>query len=79
MPCLHVNEVLEEVLSQESAIDVLKVDTEGAEIKTVAAIDPAFLPRIRRIYLEACPKRKLLGDPYVQRQYGSVCRLTRRV
>jgi hypothetical protein len=54
--CLEINEVLERVLDQAPAIDVLKLDTEGAEAATVGAIRPDLLARVRRIYLET-------GDP----------------
>ena len=52
VPCLNVNDVLEMVLAREAVVDVLKVDTEGAEVTTVAAIRDDLLARIRRIYLE---------------------------
>jgi FkbM family methyltransferase len=48
VPCLEINDVLE----REPSIDVLKVDTEGAEVATVAAIRPDLQARIRLIYLE---------------------------
>jgi FkbM family methyltransferase len=50
--CLDINEVLERVLDGEPRIDVLKLDTEGAEASTVRAIRPDLLARVRRIYLE---------------------------
>lgn len=50
--CVDVNSVLGEVLESEGTIDVLKLDTEGMEVATVAAIDPVHLRRIRTIYLE---------------------------
>jgi FkbM family methyltransferase len=50
--CLDVNDVLAEVLAREGTIDVLKLDTEGAEVATVAAIERAHLARIGTIYLE---------------------------
>lgn len=50
--CLHINEVLEEVLRTETAIDMLKIDTEGVEEATIAAIDPRYLARIRLIVYE---------------------------
>jgi FkbM family methyltransferase len=54
--CLEINDVLERVLDDAPAIDVLKLDTEGAEAATVRAIRPDLLARVRRIYLET-------GDP----------------
>ncbi|MCA1708075.1 MAG: FkbM family methyltransferase [Actinobacteria bacterium] len=50
--CVSINEVLEEVLGDEPTIDLLKIDTEGSEVATVAAIRPELLRRIRVIALE---------------------------
>lgn len=47
-----INEILERVLEDRSHIDVLKVDTEGLEHRTVAAIRPDLLSRIATIYFE---------------------------
>ena len=49
----HVNDVLDEVLGREPVIDILKLDTEGAEARTVEAIREELLPHIRTIYMEA--------------------------
>lgn len=51
--CQHINTVLAAVLEREDRIDLLKIDTEGAEMATVAAIDPAYRRRIGVIYMEA--------------------------
>ncbi len=47
-----IGEVLEEALVAEGTIDLLKIDTEGAERSTVAAIAPEHLARIRMIHYE---------------------------
>jgi FkbM family methyltransferase len=74
---VHINDVLDNVLSREGTIDILKIDTEGAEIKTVVAIESRLLRRIRCIYIEARPQLRLLPG-FRQSQYGSVCRLTKQ-
>ena len=76
--CLHINAVLESVLQEADSIDILKIDTEGAEVPTVEAIDESLARRIRRIYLEGKPGRPLHAAIFRQRQYGSVCQLTNR-
>jgi FkbM family methyltransferase len=76
--CLSINEVLETALKERNFIDVLKVDIEGAEVPTVAAIDPSLLARIGLICLEYRPDRLLHSEFFHQRQYGSVCRLIAR-
>jgi FkbM family methyltransferase len=50
--CRHVNEVLADVLRIEPLIDILKIDTEGQEVRTIEAIDNSLLRRIKRIYAE---------------------------
>lgn len=59
VPCQGVNELLQEILDTDGYIDVLKIDTEGAEWRTLKAIDPSFLPRIGRIFAE-------IGDKQVE-------------
>ena len=70
--CLDINEVLENILSKEQQIDILKLDIEGAELKTVAAIKQSFLKRIKHIYIEAEPKTALHSELFEGIQYGSV-------
>ncbi len=74
--CVHINSVLKRVLAENDHIDILKIDTEGVEIPTVAAIDRAYLPKIRKIYIEAEPTTKLHPEFFHQHQYGTVCQLT---
>ena len=53
----HIDEVLEDVLQREGFVDVLKLDTEGAEARTVEAIREDLLPHVGAIYLEAEHRR----------------------
>ncbi len=76
--CLHINDVLKNILEKEAFVDVLKIDTEGVEIQTVRAIIPEYLKRIKRIYMEATPKEKLHAALFDQRQYGTVCQMILR-
>ncbi len=48
----HIDEVLREVLEEESRIDVLKLDTEGVEARTLAAASPELLSRVNVIFAE---------------------------
>ena len=57
--CVEINEVLERVLAAHERIDVLKLDTEGAEVATVRAIRLEHLQRIATIYYEV-PRRESL-------------------
>ena len=75
--CLAVNDVLERALARTGTIDLVKIDTEGLELDTVRAMDPALLRRVRAIAVEAEPAGPVHPALFTQRQYGSVCRLTR--
>jgi FkbM family methyltransferase len=48
----HIDAVLEQVLAREPFVDVLKLDTEGAEARTLAALSPDLLSRVGTVYLE---------------------------
>lgn len=48
----HVNDVLDRALSKTGVIDLLKIDTEGSELATIRAIDPALRTRIRHMVIE---------------------------
>lgn len=50
--CLHINEVLETVLESSPRVDLLKVDTEGLENRTIASISPDLLNRVGVICFE---------------------------
>jgi FkbM family methyltransferase len=50
--CRAIRDVLDEVLAKEKAIDIVKIDTEGAELTTVAAIRRDQLERIGTLYFE---------------------------
>ncbi len=79
VPCVHINTVLEQVLDKEQRIDILKIDTEGAELDIVQAIRREYLERIQRIYFESPPQNRLYPDLFEQKQYGGVCQLIRRM
>ncbi len=50
--CRAISDVLDEVFERERPIDLLKIDTEGAELDTVRAIPERQLERIRTICFE---------------------------
>jgi FkbM family methyltransferase len=52
VPCLAINDVVEEVLDSVPAVDILKIDTEGTELGIVRALRPELLNRVRTVYLE---------------------------
>jgi FkbM family methyltransferase len=75
--CLSINDILETILAKEGSINILKVDSEGVEVRTVRTIKPQYVSQIACIYLEARPDEELHPATHRQEQYGEVCRLTR--
>jgi FkbM family methyltransferase len=51
--CRHINDVLEEALTERGQIDILKVDSEGHELRTIEAIDRSFWPYISCVNTDA--------------------------
>jgi FkbM family methyltransferase len=78
VPCLDINEVLDAVLEREPSIDILKIDTEGAEISTVGAIRDDLLDRIGVIYLETMERPVLHPGRFDARFSCDTLRLQRR-
>jgi FkbM family methyltransferase len=78
VPCLDVNSVLSRVLDEVERIDVLKVDTEGAELATARAIAPEHLDRIDTIYLELEHPEPVHPERYESTFANQTLALTRR-
>ena len=78
VPCVSIDSALETVLEREERIDVLKIDTEGVEIETVAAIRPDLLDRIHTIYFETTDRPALHGDRFERSFACDTCRLVNR-
>lgn len=76
VPALDINELLERVLRREPAIDLLKLDTEGLERATVAAIRPDLLEAIELIYFESNAPAPLHGDRFAHRFANETVRLS---
>jgi FkbM family methyltransferase len=70
-----IDQVLAGVLEREDRIDILKIDTEGAEIATIAAAAAELLERVGLVYLEAAPRGQIRPE-LAQRQRGEICVLT---
>jgi FkbM family methyltransferase len=75
--CIAINEILERVLSEHSEIDCLKIDVEGTERETLAAIVPEFWKRIRCVYAENCDSKEFLPENFRRSFRYNVERLQR--
>jgi FkbM family methyltransferase len=78
--CRHVNDVLREVLEREDQIDFIKIDTEGLENATLAAMDRELLAEVRGVCFETTvpfnpwPERFAMTTSHMP----GICRLSRR-
>lgn len=77
--CMHIDDVLRGALEDADRIDLLKIDTEGLETRTVAAIDPDLLERIDAIVFEttSVPPNPAPGS-FALSYAAYTARLTRR-
>jgi FkbM family methyltransferase len=75
----NVNSVLDEVVADEEVIDLLKIDTEGVEVRMLRTVRPDLLARIKLIYFECGrPAEPLHPRLFEQSRRGSRERLVRR-
>jgi len=73
--CVAIDDVLTRVLAETDGIDLLKIDTEGAEARTVRAIRPDLVRRVRRIYLECTAFEEFDPTLFRQSRRGQCIRL----
>ncbi len=76
--CRHVNSVLGDLLERERRIDFLKIDTEGIERETVAAIDRELLARIGAIVFETLEPLNPWPERFAMSFAAETCRLVAR-
>jgi FkbM family methyltransferase len=76
--CLHIDEVLNIVLEREGSIDMLKIDTEGLEARTVEAIDPDLLARVGVLCYETRRPVNPAPELFELRYATDTARLTNR-
>jgi FkbM family methyltransferase len=75
--CREINDLLNAVIANAGRIDILKVDTEGMEERTIRAIQPHVLLEIDLIYLESLvPLEPLHPDSMQQTARLATWRLT---
>jgi FkbM family methyltransferase len=76
--CRHINDVLSDVLELEGRIDFLKIDTEGLENATVAAIDRPMLGEVGAVCFETRSPLNPWPERFSMSFTGNVCRLSAR-
>jgi FkbM family methyltransferase len=76
--CRGIAEVVGEILAREDMIDLLKVDSEGAELETVSAIPTEQLARIRTICFETATPHNPDPKRFAMLFACETCRLDHR-
>ncbi|HEX3976530.1 MAG TPA: FkbM family methyltransferase [Solirubrobacteraceae bacterium] len=76
--CRAIADVLDEVLEREGRIDLLKIDTEGAELDTVRAIRADQLSLIDKICFETSAPYNPDPGQFAMHFAAETCRLERR-
>jgi FkbM family methyltransferase len=62
---ININDVLENVLGEHDKIDVLKIDSEGHELRTVQAIDNSFWAYISCLNVERCGASQYVPSDFI--------------
>jgi FkbM family methyltransferase len=79
VPCRDINMILEGVVAEAGEIDILKIDTEGLERRTILAIRPDILGKLRMIYFESLEHvEPLHPEAFRQSRRLATLRLLRR-
>jgi len=74
---VHINEVLEPVLARHGRIDVLKIDSEGHEFRTLQAIAPEQWSRIRCVNIGCHGAAKFIPKEFRYSRVASAERFCR--
>jgi hypothetical protein len=75
---VHIDDVLRSVLGSEGWIDMLKIDTEGLENRTVEAADPDLLAQVGVICFETLEPVNPAPERFELRYATDTARLTNR-
>lgn len=70
----NANEIVQDILNQNTTIDILKIDIEGLEEDVINNLEPQLLKKIDRVYAET--ETEFQGDipGFKKEQYGSIAR-----
>ena len=71
---ININQCLENILKENSKIDILKVDNEGEEVKTVCSIDKSFWKFIKCVNIDSFEAGKCIPANFKRSIVGSAQR-----
>lgn len=74
---VHINQCLEEVLKNNDEVDILKIDNEGEEVKTVSSINKSFWKFIKCINVDGNNVREYIPSNFKLSVVGSAQRFFR--
>jgi hypothetical protein len=74
---VHINEVLEAVVERHGQIDVLKIDSEGHEFRTLEAIAPEYWKQIRCVNIGCHGARAFIPQEFQYSRVASAERFLR--
>jgi FkbM family methyltransferase len=79
VPCLDSRRVLQDIIAEHGAIDVLKIDIEMLEREILAALPYELLSKIRKIFIEQTFASNPLAATHSHIQYGAVAQFFLRM
>ena len=71
---MSINSCIEKIIQQYGKIDIIKIDNEGEELKTVAAIDRKFWGHIKCINVDGSSVREYVPRIFNLTRLGSAQR-----
>ena len=75
---VHINDVLDRVLARHERVDVLKIDSEGHELRTIKAIRPEFWKRIMCLNTDCKGAAQFVPPGFHYSSVSSAERFTRK-
>jgi len=71
---VHINTCLEKILKENNQIDILKIDNEGEELRTVSSIDQKYWKYINSISIDGNNMREHIPSNFIDSKVGSAQR-----
>jgi FkbM family methyltransferase len=71
---IHINDILKDVIEKHGIVDILKIDSEGHELQTIAAIDPSYWQHIKCVNTDCKEARDIIPKDFIVSSVGSADR-----
>lgn len=73
----HINNVLKVIIDRHGSIDILKIDSEGHELRTIRAIDRRLWPNIRCVNVDCQGAAQFIPSDFLRSRVSSAERFYR--